>query len=302
MTSLFVDNPQLWFTINPPWPSGINLRPRIVTGVAMLDKYLCVVYFGYDKVCVFSCKGDFKKTKKIKVNGMRCTGMVGCSATSKLFISDLENETILRVDVDSGASDVFIKFGDLDYWGAELSLFKNRLLVRSLNSLLVYDSKSGQRIENIPLTGNVKKHIFFHAIESNRNTFFVIHIQTDCGPSTISEMIFVYQLGRRPQLELRPYTVSEIDSEGRVIRVFDNKQQLYCVHLALDSVGRLFATDRKNSCFNNVVLFAEHLTYERILIDKKRLDNSYPMRLNYNKSNNRLAVGLGNGLVKIFEF
>ena len=48
-------------------------------------------------------------------------------------------------------------------------------------------------------------------------------------------------------------------------------------------------------------MFDEHLQYERILIDNKQLDNAQPTGLNYNKNNNRLAVGLYNGDVKIFE-
>jgi hypothetical protein len=92
--------------------------------------------------------------------------------------------------------------------------------------------------------------------------------------------------------------VREIDSEGRVIRVFDNKQQFFCVHLALDSVGRLLAADFENC---QVVLFDDDLKYERILIDNKRLVNSKPFSLHYN-SNNRLTVGFDNGHVKIFEY
>ena len=84
-----------------------------------------------------------------------------------------------------------------------------------------------------------------------------------------------------------------------MIRVFDNKEQLDCEHLALDSVGRLLVLDWKNK---NVVLLDEHLKFNRILIDKKRLDNAEPLTLSHNKNNNRLAVGLGNGQVKIFEY
>ena len=94
-------------------------------------------------------------------------------------------------------------------------------------------------------------------------------------------------------------TVSEIDSEGREIRVFDNEQQLYCFHLALDSVGRLLVTDWNN---NQVVLLNEDLKFERTLIDSIQLDNARPWRLNYDKNNNRLTVGLHNGHVKIFEY
>jgi hypothetical protein len=84
-----------------------------------------------------------------------------------------------------------------------------------------------------------------------------------------------------------------------VIRVFDNKQQLNCRHLALDSVGRLLVLDCDNC---RVVLLAEHLQFIQNLLDKERLGDSRPMRLSYNKNNNRLAVGLNyKSQVKIFD-
>ena len=84
-----------------------------------------------------------------------------------------------------------------------------------------------------------------------------------------------------------------------MIRVFDNKEQLNCVHLALDSVGRLLVADYNN---RRVVLLDEHLELIRILFDKERLDGARPWRLSYNKNNNKLAVGLWNkSQVKIFD-
>ena len=146
----------------------------------------------------------------------------------------------------------------------------------SYDSLLMYDIHSGRRMKYIPLTGDMKKYEVCHAIESNRDSFFVSH-------------------GRWASA-----TVSEIDSEGRVIRVFDNKE-LYCGHLALDSVGRLLVADW-NENNDRVVLLDEHLELIRILFDKERLDGARPTRLSYNKNNNKLAVGLyDESQVKIFD-
>jgi hypothetical protein len=257
---LFVDNPQLLFTLDQP-PKYNNGRPRPLFGVAMLDKYLCVVYNDYTAVLVFDCEDGFEKIKEIQVNETSCPNdIVGCSLTSQLFVSDWNNVNIWRVNVNTGVSDVFVKLG---YKNAKLSLVENRLLVTSPDSLLMYDIHSGERMKNVPLTEGE------HAIESNRDSFFVRHRGT----------------------------VSEIDSEGRVIRVFDNKE-LYCRHLALDSVGRLLVADWKTYC---VVLLDEHLQFIKILLDKERLDNARPSRLSYNKNHNKLAVGLYNGHVKIFD-
>ena len=272
---MFVDNPQLLFTIKE-LPTHSSGRLCGVQGVAMLDKYLCVVYHEYDKVQVFDCEDRFKKIKEIQVNGISDPyDMVGCSVTSQLFISDdVDDGNIFRVNVNTGHCDVFIQRG---YQGARLSLVENRLLVTSRDSLLMYDIHSGRRMKKIPYTGDLKKHGVLHAIESNKDSFFVSHKQSDD----------------------KPITVSEINSEGRVIRVFANKEQLDCVHLALDSVGRLLVADWNN---RRVVLLDEHLELIRILFDKERLDGARPWRLSYNKNNNRLAVGLWNkSQVKIFD-
>jgi hypothetical protein len=268
---MFVDNPQLLFTLDqPPKYSDGDLRG--VRGVVMLDNYLYVVYRRYNKVEVFDCEGFCNKIKDIEVKEMKIPwDMVGSSVTSQLFISNYDSDVILRVDLKTGVSDVFVEAG---YKNTMLSLGANRLLVKSRDSLLMFDIVSGERIKEIPLT-EIKGHDVQHAIESNRDSFFVIHGTLDNR------------------------TVSEIDSEGRVIRFFDNKQQLDCYHLALDSIGRLLVADGNN---DQVVLFDEHLKYERILIDNKRLDNAWPVKLNYNKNNNRLTVGLVNGYVKIFEY
>ena len=269
---MFVDNPQLLFTLDQP-PTDGNGRPRQVEGVVMLDKYLYVVYELFNKVEVFDCEDLCRKIKDIGFEGIKSPyDMVGCSMTSQLFIKDRYSDVIWRMDSKTEVSDVFVKTG---YKDTRLSLVENRLLVTSRDSLLMFDIFSGESIKKIPLLKGIKRNNVQHAIESNRDSFFVSHGMSDNS------------------------TVSEIDSEGRVIRVFNNKQQLGCVQLALDSVGRLLVSDFMNS---RVVLFDEHLKYDRILIDTKRLNNSRPWTLNYNKNNNRLTVGLNNGQVKIFEY
>ena len=83
-----------------------------------------------------------------------------------------------------------------------------------------------------------------------------------------------------------------------MIRVFDHQQQIDCVHLAVNSIGCLLFADWNNS---RVYSMSEHFKYETVLVDNKQLDNEWPYRLNYNKSNKRLTVGLNNGQVKVFQ-
>ena len=88
MMSLFVDNPQLLFTLDQ-LPTDINGYPHYVRGVAMLDKFLCVVYDKYNQIQVFNSEDLFKNVKDIRISEASSPfAMVGCSVTSQLFISD----------------------------------------------------------------------------------------------------------------------------------------------------------------------------------------------------------------------
>ena len=79
---MFAVNPQLLFTLDQP-PTDSDGDPRYVRGVVMLDKYLYVVYYWYNKVQVFDCEDGFKKLTYIEVEEMKSPrDMVGSSVTS----------------------------------------------------------------------------------------------------------------------------------------------------------------------------------------------------------------------------
>ena len=266
------DDPQLLFTIDQP-PKYNDGEPRQVVGVTMLNKCLYVVYMDYNKVEVFVCEDRVDKLKDIEVQGMENPlDMVGSSVTPQLFISQFGSDVILRVDLKTGVSDEFVKTG---YEYSRLSLLENRVLVTSPDFLMMYDMVSGVRQKKIPFSENIKEDRVYHAIESNWKSFFVSH-----GLSG-------------------NFKVSEIDSEGLEIRVFGDKQQLGYGHLALDSVGRLLVADSKNKRVDSL---NGDLKYKRTLIDSTQLYNVCPCTLHYDKSNNRLTVGLDNGHVKIFGY
>ena len=146
---------------------------RPVFGVVMLDNYLYVVHEQHNKVQVFDFYDHWKKIKDIEVKEMKSpASMVGSSVTSQLYISDMTSDVILRVDSKTKVSDVFGKTG---YKNTRLSLVENRLLVTSGDSLLVFDIVSGERIKEIPLPEDIKEYFIRHAIESNRDSFFVCH-------------------------------------------------------------------------------------------------------------------------------
>jgi hypothetical protein len=279
---IFVDrpNPRFLFNFNQPL-KGSDGYPR-PTGFVMLDNYIYIVFSCYNKVQVFDCEDRCKKIKDIKVKEMRPLDMVGSSVTSQLFIVERSSDVIWRVDLKTEVSDEFVKTG---YRYTSLSLAENRLLVTSRDSLQMFDIVSGERMKKILLTEDITRYDAHHAIESNRDSFFVHHGRLDWySLSTI-----------QVDWDSNP-TVSEIDSEGRVIRKLSQRPpQFICERLALDSVGRLLVAD---DVHNQVVVFDERLKYKRILIDKE----FNPRWVNYDKNNKRLMIGLSNGQFKIFEY
>ena len=80
--------------------------------------------------------------------------------------------------------------------------------------------------------------------------------------------------------------------------MFDNEQQLYSGHTALDSVGRLLVVDWNNK---RVVLLNERLKYVRILSHNEQLENALPVRMNFDINCNRLMVSLAEGKVLFFD-
>ena len=142
--------------------------------------------------------------------------------------------------------------------GLRLSMVENRLLVIVIGKLNLHDILSGRRLNNIELKdlgGSL-----MHAIESNRDSFLV------------STYCYREHKGK----------VTEIDSKGQVIRVFESTH-ISCGYMALDSFGRVIVADRK---IKQIILLNEDLEYERVLINKEQLDKEHPRRLNYNKNNN----------------
>lgn len=90
-----------------------------------------------------------------------------------------------------------------------------------------------------------------HAVETSRRTYIV---------------------GReRREADEQCPQVSEVNTQGHVIRTCSNEVQLNCTPccLATDSIGRVLVTDN----MRRVVLFSRKLTYERILLDFNQRNN-----------------------------
>ena len=260
--------------------------------LTIVENFLYVIYnHNENNIVVFDCEDHFKKVDGIRLREVleEPRVMVGCNATSQLFILegfyDAEFSRILRVDLNnSNNNDTMIDHGDFVDWGMftvlSISLFENRLLIKSVESVLIYDINSREILKTVRLPDDLLvKQSLGSIIESNRDSFFAIHRSPDTDHNT----------------------VSEIDCEGHVIRVLA-KEYIVGYYSALDSVGRLLVGPYNFRAQKpRFALLDEHLKLERILSITKRLESSYPWALCYGKRNNLLAVGFRDGEIKVFK-
>ena len=256
---------------------------RGVSCLTIVDCRLYVIYGNHSyhtNVLVFDCKAPFKKVDEIGIRELEAPkGIVGCSTTSQLFILDAyydaEFYSVWRVDLNNRDNiDQMIDFDSTVIM--EMSLFENRLLIQTVESVLVYDIHSREVLKTVRLHKNLQgEQSLSRVIESNRGSFFVVRESSSDHN-----------------------TVSEKDSAGRVIRVFD--KQIVGHYMALDSDDGLlvgpFNVRNKRLSF---LQLDENLNLKNTLITRRLQSNL--RALFYDKNSKVLAVSLDNGEVKIFK-
>jgi hypothetical protein len=288
---MFTVDPHLITTLQSYVPADSDGDPREVWGVTEMNGEIFVVYSKYNTIEVFEGSAPFNRKTPITITDMNepCN-IISYDKTTQLFISNFTTRVIWRVNINTQHKPVIDKFITLDTKPRMISLAAdNNILIPTIdNRLLIHDIQTGSMIKDIQLYLPVNVYAW-HAIESNNKTFYVRCLNTADK----------YTYTRDNKTYKCYYThVREIDnSRGRVLRELKDKR-FDCVCMALNSVGRVMIADWK---YNRVVLLDEQLKYKRTLLLKKQLDNEHPIRLNYNKNSNRLAVGLYNGQVKMYE-
>jgi len=137
-----------------------------------------------------------------------------------------------------------------------------------------------------------------HAVESPTATFIVDHFNT----------------------QLRQYQVSEVSTEGQVLRQFSGSLGS-SDHIAVDRQGNIFVADHGCGYHSGrligdrdngrILLLDAQLSLRRVIIDKHQLNDTLPLRLRYieqrplrlcyMEQSGQLLVGLLGDGVAVFD-
>ena len=213
---------------------------------------------------VFVYGSDFQLMDTISVKGLLSpTDIVACRDTGRIFVascSEYENEadhcgvycllpgdqTTKRLGLGEGADKKAIK-----PW--KLSITSRRLLVISGNEKLLLYGPDLEAIKEIIPQRDMQPE---HAVETARETCIV------------SGCVFGGT----------EYALGEIDMSGALLRSYNDDTITlgYPRYLALDSAGRIFVADYKNSF---VLLLRANLELDRVLLESDVVDK--PKRVCY---------------------
>jgi len=192
------------------------------------------------------------------------TDIAACELTCQLYVADYE--CVWRVSSDGvdiqrwlpkTSSDTFEPYA--------LSVTSSRLLVtpRRDSQLIQFDAAGGDELRRVGLRDYMEP---LHAVESPTATFIVAHYNT----------------------ELAQYQVSEVSTEGQVLRQFSGSL-CWPQHIAVDRQGNIFVAD---SGKHHILLLDAQLALRRIIIDERQLNDRQPVRLCYLEQSGQLLVGL----------
>jgi len=244
-----------------------------VQGVTQLHDVVYIVCESFSAIIRFHAT-THKRLTDINVKGLRVArDIAACELTSQLYVPD-SSECIWRVSSEGenikrwwpkSSSDTFKPYS--------LSVTTSRLLVTShyTNELMQLDA-AGEQLRRVPLPRYMNPE---HAVESASGSFVVAHRNT----------------------ELEQCQVSEVNTEGRVLRQFSGSLDS-TPHIAIDSQGNIFVADFDK---RRVLLLDARLELCRVIIDIHQLNYKSPCRLCYNEQSAQLLVGRYGGVVSVFD-
>ena len=247
-----------------------------VMGVTQLGDVVYVVCAGSSTIRRYSAT-THERLSDISIKDLRSPwDIAACEQTSQLYVAD-SLECIWRVSVDGedikrwwsqSPSDIFAPY--------TLSVTSSRVLVTSQRDILV-TSPGNNQLMQLDSAGDELRRVGLpyymepqHAVESPTGTFIISHSNT--------------------QLEQRQDQVSEVNTEGQVLRQFSGSLG-FTPHIAVDSHGNIFVADEDN---RRILLLDSKLALRRVIIDQHQLNDQRPRRLCYNEQSGRLTVALQN--------
>jgi len=250
----------------------------VAHGVTQLHDVVYIVSAGSSTILRFNATTHQRMTD-IDVKDLSDPwDIVACEQSSQLYVAELA-KCVWRVSADGAdikrwwsksSSDTFIP--------NTLSVTSTRLLVTSYiaNQLLQLNT-GGDELRRVQLPDDMAP---WHAVESPTGTFIISHSNT--------------------QLEQRRYQVSEVNTDGKVLRQFTGSRLSplgNTTHVAIDSRGNIFLADAGN---HHILLLDAQLTLRRVIVDQHQLNCKEPWRLCYGEPTGQLMVGLENS-VAVFD-
>ena len=190
--------------------------------------------------------------------------IAACEQTSVMYVSDWK--CVWRVSSDGEDLKLWLPKSPSDtFQPYTLSVTSCQLLVtlRDTNQLMQFDETGKER-------RRVRVPIYMepcHAVQSPTGTFIVSHKNT---------------------LQ-KQFQVSEINTEGQVLRQFSGSLLGLTEHIAVDSQGNIFVADCHN---RHILLLDAQLALRRVIVDKLQLNYDRPWRLCYKEQSGQLMVGL----------
>jgi len=125
-----------------------------------------------------------------------------------------------------------------------------------------FDTAGGDELRRVGLPDYMKP---LHAVESPTATFIVWHLNT-----------------QQAQCQ-----VSEVSTEGQVLRQFSSSTLGWFQHIAVDRQGNIFVADLANG---RILLLDAQLALRRVIIDERQLNDRRPHRLCYLEQSGQLLV------------
>jgi len=200
--------------------------------------------------------------------------IAACERMSQLYVADWE--CVWRVSPDGDDIERWLPKLPSNLLGpCTLSVTSSRLLVTSfMDNQLIHLDAGGDELRRVPLPDYMYPS---HAVESPSGTFIVGDGNT-----------------QRDQ-----YQVSEVNTEGQVLRQFSGSPLGQFLHIAADSRGNIIVADRD---YRRILLLDAKLALRRVIMDEHQLNYRQPFRLCYMEQSGQLLVGFsGSSSVAVFD-
>jgi len=246
-----------------------------IAGVTQLRDVVYVVSLWSSAIRRYNAT-THQRLANIDVTGMtNPSDIAACELTSQLYVADYR-ECVWRVSSDGVDIQRWLTRSPSDtFKPSTLSVTSSRLLVTSFDGrqLRQFDTAGGDERRRVGLPDCMHPS---HAVESPTATFIVCHYNS----------------------QLAQLQVSEVSTEGQVLRQFSGSSLGGSAYIAIDRQGNIFVAD---SGYRHILLLDAQLALRRVIIDARQLSDRWPRRLCYTDQSGQLLVGFQMGVVAVFN-